>query len=32
LKNDFEFEFKSKLVVDREEAWRKAQLPSVVGF
>ena len=27
-----QFEFKSKFLADKEEAWRKAQLPSVEGF
>jgi hypothetical protein len=29
---ELQFEFKSKFLVDKEEAWSKAQLPSVDGF
>ncbi len=29
---DTQFEFKSKLLVDQEEAWRQAHLPNVGGF
>jgi len=29
---DTQFEFKSKLVVDKEERWKQSQLPSVNGF